>query len=116
MMVVLMGVSEFAMADNDETCKCINTRSVSEQLSGIMEKAVVSSANPAGTVMLQYSIDDNHCIHIEALQSNSDVLSTLVKDKLEGRKIKMNGSQCTSGFIKINFTGEGQENNTYFWY
>jgi len=116
MMVVLMGVSGLAMADNGETCNCINTRSVSKQLSNMMQHAVVAKTNPAGAVMVQYTIDGNNRIHIEAMQSNSEILSTLVKNELEGKKIKMNGSQCTSGFLKINFTGAQQENINYFLY
>ncbi len=116
MMVVLMGVSKVAMADNKETCNCINTRSVSMQLSNLMQHAVVAKTNPEGAVMVQYTIDANNCIHIEAIQSNSEALTALVKNELEGKKIKMNGSQCTSGFIKFNFTGAHQADNNYIVY
>ena len=88
-MVVLMGVSKFAIADNGETCKCSNTTAVSSQLTNMMEEAVVANSTIEGAVVVKYNIDANNNIHILDAQSNSDVLITLVKEELEGKKIKM---------------------------
>ena len=115
-MVVLMGVSKFAIADNGETCKCSNTTAVSSQLTNMMEEAVVANSTIEGAVVVKYNIDANNNIHILDAQSNSDVLITLVKEELEGKKIKMNGSQCTNGFIKVNFKANATKQNEYFQY
>lgn len=113
MMVVLMGVSKLAVADNGETCKCTNTKSVSKQVRQIMEDATASIDNPQGAVMVEYSIDANNNIHVEATQSNSDVLSEFVKNHLEGQSIHMNGSQCTHGYLKVNFTSASTDGAKY---
>ena len=115
-MVVLMGVSKFAIADNGETCKCSNTTAVSSQLSHMMNEAVVANSTIEGAVVVKYNIDANNNIHILDAQSNSNVLIALVKEELEGKKIKMNGSQCTNGFIKVNFKATTTKQNEYFQY
>jgi hypothetical protein len=116
MMVVLMGVSKFAMADNGETCKCSNTTAVSTQLSQMMEKAVIANSTIQGAVVVKYNIDANNNIHILDAQSNSDELVKLVKQELEGKSIVMNGSQCTNGYIKVNFIAPSSATKQYVMY
>ncbi|MDF2456532.1 MAG: hypothetical protein K0R51_2525 [Cytophagaceae bacterium] len=116
LLVILMSVSGLAMADEGETCKCANSKSVALQLNRKMEQASAAHGIPNGTVMLRYTIDENNQVHIAEIQSNNDLLKSIVSTNLEGQTIKMKGERCTEGYVRMNFVDTGNETKAYVIY
>jgi hypothetical protein len=116
LLVVLMSVSGLAMADEGEACKCSNSKFVATQLNRKMEQAASIQGIPNGTVMLKYTIDENNQVHIAEIQSNSDLLKSIVTANLEGQTIKVKGERCTEGYVRMNFIDTGKKTEAYIMY
>lgn len=116
LLVILMSLSGLAMADEGETCKCSNSKSVAIQLNRKMEQASTIESIPNGTVMLRYTIDENNQVHIAEIQSNNDLLKSIVTSKLEGQTIKVKGERCTEGYVRMNFVDMGNKTKAYIMY
>jgi hypothetical protein len=116
LLVVLMSVSGLAMADEGEACKCSNSKFVATQLNRKMEQAASIQGIPNGTVMLKYTIDENNQVHIAEIQSNSDLLKSIVTANLEGQTIKVKGERCTEGYVRMNFIDTGNKTEAYIMY
>lgn len=116
LLVILMSISGLAMADEGETCKCSNSKSVATQLNRKMEQASTIESIPNGTVMLRYTIDENNKVHIAEIQSNNDLLKSIVITKLEGQEIKVKGERCTEGYVRMNFVDTGNKTKAYIMY
>lgn len=116
LLVILMSVSGLAMADEGETCKCSNSKSIATQLNRKMEKAATVQGIPNGTVMLRYTIDENNQVHIAEIQSNNDLLKSIVSTNLEGQTIKVKGERCTEGYVRMNFIDTGNKTKAYIMY
>lgn len=116
LLVFLISVSGFTMADNGEACKCSNSKSVALQLNRKMEQAAAVHGIPNGSVIIKYTIDDNDRVHIAEIESNNDVLKSIVVSNLEGQKIKVKGERCVEGYVRMNFVDTGNKTEAYIMY
>ncbi|MDB5257937.1 MAG: hypothetical protein JWM14_2632 [Chitinophagaceae bacterium] len=103
LIVMMLSVSQLAMADQGETCKCSNSQEIASQLSVKMDKVSTRVAIPNGTVILKYSIDNMNRIHLLDVQTNDAALKQIVLENLEGLVIKVKGEKCAEGIVRMKF-------------
>jgi len=89
--------------------KCFQSASVKYQITDLVAYPTDILNGAEQSVYVSFTVDAQNRIQVSDAVSSNEELNSYVTEKLNGKSLKLNGQECSSGTLKLHFKASSSE-------